>query len=916
MAIQTIPQILINGSNQAYGGYIYNASLNLAKITDPAEVRLSFVNENKVYTPPNLNSNYIPPNEIQIGDVYADTFYAIEYKIDDSSQGKILEVTYWNGTLILDKFWVGLYKKMGDPSDPSTPNSLIIVGKEIHPCDINEDGVFDELDYDELIYDKADPCEFRCPNELVDGQQILLECWEKFVTQLFDVEYSFNDLIGAIQNKGIPLGTIPAQTNPKFLARYTGKLKSVLDSWCSDLGWTYYFEFGKLNFIDVRVRPLVVAQNFNNIKTQKQQVSLKGTLSRGFITYYAEPGVLAPICPSSRPYQLNCLTLKELFGDYYTPNSNIPITTQNDLAASSSGGSDLTDQGSSSTNVDLVNAYQDDIFTSGVPIEDFETSCVFSFYNENLRNMNLLFNYYQADDDTGAATLIGKKLDRLGQMTILEVFSPNRNPTQYNQFLNGKLPGGGQIFSPTQPTAKNNFTAQGGYFALVIYDNNLLKKQFDIEQRLAREFIGVHWMQPFTDPYLGEHPQITPHGTYYSALSTEAYQIPFAQFNHTADSYVGSLLATLTLKQANNFRVYNSQRYNSTDYTTAQLSDTNDNSETAVLRSFVYMAKNTVWTPTPVDSADFKNVMNSIPYMTTFGVDYQVLQNMLGPSGADIVDFTSITTAQIPNVALVAFYPGSINVSGTIIDNPAEENPFYKHDVPQYSVASYGLSSKSTYQITVNGFPIFMPVSSSVNQGEQPLFNDGVVFNSGGAGETTQQSIPYYTVIISITSKNRGLIPKVQTTYTTAPPNVDSTLEVDYQVKDINRKSLKYFLAPLVPQCSVDTQVLMADHQDLNVNLNYSVTVPFSTFEYEIAGLDISQPVSIANGLQNMQISISNNEITTQLKISDSLFKPQSQDYLLHQFIQDQSEAINNGRPSPFGPSSGPTATNPDINLG
>lgn len=888
MAIQFIPDILINGSNKAYGGYIYNANLNIKKITEPAEITLSFINETKNYITPTLSLSI--PYSIQVGNIYSDTFYAIKSKTSDSSQGKVLNVTYWNGAIILNQFWVGLYKQMGSADDSQNPNSLIIVGKELHPCDVNEDGVFDSLDVSLLKYDQNDPCELRCPNDIITNQFIINECAEKFVTQLFDVAYSFGDLITAIKNKGIGLGTVPVVTNPKYLAKYTGKLKSVLDSWCSDMGWTYFFEKGTLNFLDVRTRPIVNLQPFSNLVAEEIEQTLEGTISRGFITYFAEPGVYGPSCPNSQPYNLFCLTLRELFGSFYTPNSNPMVATQADLQK-------FADIATANSNQDLVNSYKDDVFKQGVPIVNFELSCIFSFYDENLRNMSNFWEYYGIHNDSAAQQLVGKNLDRLGQMKILQVFSPGINTNAYNNLLNGVMSDGTTIFNPSQPEIKNNFTANGGYFALVIQNNDLLKKQFDIEQRLARDFIGMHWMRVFSSPYIGDNPQITPQGTYYAALSAAINQIPFAQFNHTNTSYVGQLVQTFANKQANDFRVYNSQRFTAfQDLSTTINAQTN----TTILRSIIYMAKNTVWYPTPIDSADFKNIVNATPYMAAFGVDPNLLKNDFGTLQS-LVDFSQISSTDFPNVKLMAFFPGKLAVDTATIDNPAEENPFYKPGVAQYAIAGYGLSSKSCYRVTVNGFPIYMPAASSVNFGAQEQFNGFSILDRGGEDEAFGVTAPTYQVYVTITNKNRGIIPKIQSTYVTAPPNATQALEIDYVVKDINRNSLKYFVAPLAPICSVDSTLLKAAHQEINVNLNYSVIAPFSTFDYTIAGLSLSSPVSIADGLQEMNISISDSEVVTKIRIGDSLFKPPSVEYLLNQFQQMRTNAVENGRLNPLG---------------
>ena len=197
MAIHSIDKVTIDGKNRAFGGFIYAVDFEVGVLDQPSKVVITLVNDNGVYVEPELS--VVKPYRIKIGNILDGKFYAIERRAQKSSGGRTLEVTFYDGSIILDRLWVGLLKRMGGV-DTSVPG-LIIVGTELHPCDIKEDGIFDQKDADLLAWQGLDPCELKCPSDNDSREPVIEKCLEKELVNLFPIKYSIEDLFNALQER-------------------------------------------------------------------------------------------------------------------------------------------------------------------------------------------------------------------------------------------------------------------------------------------------------------------------------------------------------------------------------------------------------------------------------------------------------------------------------------------------------------------------------------------------------------------------------------------------------------------------------------------------------------------------------------------------------------------------------------------
>ena len=227
---------------------------------EPFNLRLNYVDDIKA----TFNLDTISPIEVRIGSFFTFKGYAVSFSKKQSvSSGTTCELVLVDTSIILDKLWVGLKGKHGggqplikrsvtlanttapplvnlntlystQRTDPKTnglsvfladPNDsdLILLGSYIDPCaDQNNDQVTDE----------CDPCS--------DIATSKIDCQKSRSFEILDVDYSFSELKAALDGRVSFGNNINLPTN--YRAQYTGSLREVLNNWCQDFGWTFYWD--------------------------------------------------------------------------------------------------------------------------------------------------------------------------------------------------------------------------------------------------------------------------------------------------------------------------------------------------------------------------------------------------------------------------------------------------------------------------------------------------------------------------------------------------------------------------------------------------------------------------------------------------------------------------------------------------
>jgi hypothetical protein len=339
--IEQISAISINGAggmNQRplFGGYIYNLDYNVVMGPEGATtMSVGLIGENGDYSISDADMGTSNAYSVSLSNLNT-TMYLKKFKKSISPRGKTLELEFIDGSYKLDTYTVGLYKKWGIANGATatnylqfgdTPENLIIVGREFHGCDRDHTGNFDTLG---VIRNECAPC-FRDSD--VQAQLTLVDCKEAIKYEILEVQYNFSDLMAAIEAKGFSLKNA-YDPNPKYFAEYTGSLREVLSNWCSDFGWTFFWENGKIVFLDLRnvINVNATIQSLcPNIESYEEEHTLDGTIQTGIITNYSREG------HATQKYDCKSAVYLSIpaYSNTNAPTTSLRITsTINDTAAS------------------------------------------------------------------------------------------------------------------------------------------------------------------------------------------------------------------------------------------------------------------------------------------------------------------------------------------------------------------------------------------------------------------------------------------------------------------------------------------------------------------------------------------------------------------------------------------------------
>ena len=914
MAIHKIENITINGAEMAFNGYPYSVDYEIGFGRQPSQLTLHFVSEDGTYEEPTLSC--VTPYEIKIGDLINQNFYAISSEFVEDT-GKTLQVTFKDGSVLLDRIWVGLHKRHGEnprarsrqhltklpnfaPSpypDPqfyasrASSNSMIIVGEEIHPCDIDEDGIFSDKDLALLVYDATDPCKIKCNSEGTDINSIHVSCINSTRHDIFKVNYSFSELLSAIREKGVQVD-LPStiDVRPHYRKEHIGTLRQVLLAWCDSLGMNFYWESDFIHFVDIKTRPVISIPNFPKIEKRTTTRSLEGTVQRGSITYYEHKGeTVNKDCRDAQLVALHCLNLRDLYGDYWKPNYQDGDTGQVNTTA------DTPDQVTPGGTIAL---YKDDVYPNGVPIEKLEEACICSMYDPRLRWLYILRNYYGLNKVSDFVAKEGKILDRFGGMKILKVISadsPDADTARLAVFQDDqqltkkqayhKIASDAATFSKAEKERKR-FEDNKGFFVLVKIDSRRLESQYHVEQSLANNFIGKYWIRSFVAPTYGHSPEIKPNGQFVAGGTSELKTALFANFQHSKNSRVGQLAKKLQIKDKPDPKL--SQH--------AQRKKVEHNQNTVIM----YERPQPVWSP-PQDPTDYvKTIMDKMEPLLPHkceGVSKQVLKRLLSDP-IDMSDGTfhyiydeGVTADDIDEgrIIMLAFFPGTFEVTNRLSYNLFEENPMYA-PTEQYPNAKLGMNSKRNYKYNIWGMEVDMPAGSSVYFTKTDNTNLLSSYNIATTPRATYDiskavnpSQPIYTVAVIQTSKPFVEIPKIQVSLISHPSSTDAA-EIDYHVlSNPSEAGIRALNKVSNKKCELDMETLKTYHQKFNKNMTYSVAGPLKTVQLSIYGITLPEntTLSIGTGLEALSIQLTNKGVKSTFRFGDANWKnPLDKDYL------------------------------------
>ncbi len=447
MSIHSLPSIKINGSNKLYGGYFYKISYQQGFFSEPSRMTLSVINEEGKYGVPPLG--YSQKYNINIGGQNF-LMFAVSSRSVESTAGNTLEIDFVDNNQILDKYFVGLSGKQGFLEDKSTPECLILVGVEIDPCRQEKPPFTPEL--------INDPYAISIVN---DGVERIIDCETFRANNILEVDYAFSDLIKGMSQKGISIRGFNDK-NPNYRNKYIGNLREVLNSWCTDYGFSYFFDgSGSLNFIDVSAGISIDfdAPSDESLLSKTTERTVEGTVSRGAITYFGVEG--------QERCNFGSLTEKGKIIDYKRLLNCAPVTLNS-------------------------------VFPYGinkVSKLDLPISVVLSKYSPSLRSCYFLYSKYSLHTALEFNTP-QFYAPEFGDFYVVNSYRANAQGsflTIFNALYNS-LPSAAR---PDRSRVK---------FAYAYWNPGFAEQQYSFEQTIADDFLGRYWYADYGQTAINARP--------------------------------------------------------------------------------------------------------------------------------------------------------------------------------------------------------------------------------------------------------------------------------------------------------------------------------------------------------------------------------------------------------------------------
>jgi hypothetical protein len=490
------PSIKISGITKK----VYSVDLSGGG-SEPSILRLSFIWGKEDY---NLNTK--SEIVVSIGNFYTFKGHAISFSTKESvTSGKTCELTLVDTSVILDKIYVGLKGKDGGTlpnilkqnttqvalpgninlnnylkTSSVTPSlvsnkvsnlsiyravgdfsNMIFVGDYIDPCGNLEN---------DSEKDKCDPCTSNTtPNNSLD-------CQKSRGFSKLDVDYKFSDLIQEASRYGVNFNNT-FSSPVDYRAQYTGTLREVLNNWCQDFGFSFYWKNDTVIFFDlsrgININDSTIKDS-NNCKIEEVSTSksIEGLSKDINIAYFGKDG-----------------EIKEY-----------------DCSSNTGGGS-----GSSrNSNRTLFPISLDKLSNGNRPLErrygsefNFQASVIASYYSKELRD---LFCYvkvleYTSPDKvklgTGNNALLGWNIKAICHENTTDKQAGKKGKAQcqvlYNNIIGSSNPSLGGAF--TEEKIKE--LKEGGAYLLIVEETGT--KAYDFELQIAKTFCGKYWSAAASD---------------------------------------------------------------------------------------------------------------------------------------------------------------------------------------------------------------------------------------------------------------------------------------------------------------------------------------------------------------------------------------------------------------------------------
>ena len=320
----------------AFGGWIYNTRLDIGYAKQPTVIELDIVLDAQTSTTPNttneltsanaavagisfdivsgdLSARYLPASgechySIAVGSNIYSPMYLTSYSIEGTSDSKMLKTKFVDYSIVLDKIYVGLFKRQGYHTGFAKKLKTAPLVSAVCPdCSLSgadywyvtgnftgtvecgnyfyqHHGAYDLLPAVTLdqvysgyfatrrtdhAWDVVEPLSATTGKFNINGGTLIIGCEEFNETACGDlapVSYNFSELVLGLNRAGFRFSQVNSvlnatswinhisgkiDKNPNYRQNYIGTLREVLNNWCADYALNFYVTGKTICFVDL-----------------------------------------------------------------------------------------------------------------------------------------------------------------------------------------------------------------------------------------------------------------------------------------------------------------------------------------------------------------------------------------------------------------------------------------------------------------------------------------------------------------------------------------------------------------------------------------------------------------------------------------------------------------------------------------
>lgn len=286
MAIETIPKIIASNSG---GGIVYSIDFQRSFASDPSKVTYRVVNSSGSYSLPSIESDA----SISFSN-FNFNGYIYSYELEESNSGNVLSITLVDKSVILDKKFVTVFRRglMGFSGSKKTKSVPVKFDSDDEYYVIqNQNGVFKVV--------KKNFTDGSVTREYYGGSNtngdIIIVGEEEVPDTNCEIpasSYTFAQLKSAVGGSVSGFSSCPI-SDAVVKKTYEGTLRSVLNSWCQDFGYSFYWDYSSnsLKFFDAKngVFSIPLSVSDQKITSKKTSRSAEGKYNQVAVDYFAKP---------------------------------------------------------------------------------------------------------------------------------------------------------------------------------------------------------------------------------------------------------------------------------------------------------------------------------------------------------------------------------------------------------------------------------------------------------------------------------------------------------------------------------------------------------------------------------------------------------------------------------------------------